>query len=348
MNEANLHLIEELERELRMEEKAARRQKREAKRKRCNPVHVGVIIMLVASMCILPAAAAQTVPGLSLLGTYSPYDTVINKDILDAVYPVGKIYISTQNISPAAQFGGTWAAVGEGRVLIGEGGGYSIGTQWGTPNPADNGTSLATFTGAASGVGGTMTLTGTASGIGAGQPINGTVSNVGGAISGITDSITLALTNLPSHSHTMAHTHGIAHYHSVYGSNIRTGWPDEWADTHGTGGENTMYWRGNITLSILNRVTGTTSLTSGSTAPGTSGSTGSGSPFTVNGVGTAAGLSGNVSVDLPADGLGGGTASVTGTVSGLSSPAGAASASGNVSDKVMQPYLVVYMWRRTA
>ncbi|QDP52900.1 MAG: putative baseplate wedge protein [Prokaryotic dsDNA virus sp.] len=43
-------------------------------------------------------------------------------NILDKVYPVGSIYTSTtKNSTPADIFGGTWVAVGEGRVLIGAG-----------------------------------------------------------------------------------------------------------------------------------------------------------------------------------------------------------------------------------
>ena len=36
-------------------------------------------------------------------------------------YPVGAIYLSTVNTSPASLFGGTWVAIGQGRMLIGAG-----------------------------------------------------------------------------------------------------------------------------------------------------------------------------------------------------------------------------------
>ncbi len=36
------------------------------------------------------------------------------------VYPVGSIYISTSSTNPNTFFGGTWAAYGQGRVLVGK------------------------------------------------------------------------------------------------------------------------------------------------------------------------------------------------------------------------------------
>lgn len=38
---------------------------------------------------------------------------------LDDIYPVGAIYLSVVNTSPATLFGGTWAAIAAGRVLVG-------------------------------------------------------------------------------------------------------------------------------------------------------------------------------------------------------------------------------------
>jgi hypothetical protein len=40
-------------------------------------------------------------------------------NILDLVYPVGAIYMSVVNTSPATLFGGTWSAWGAGRVPVG-------------------------------------------------------------------------------------------------------------------------------------------------------------------------------------------------------------------------------------
>ena len=52
---------------------------------------------------------------------------------LSTIYPVGSIYTSTVSTNPATLFGiGTWVAFGAGRVLLGEGGGYSAGATGGS------------------------------------------------------------------------------------------------------------------------------------------------------------------------------------------------------------------------
>ena len=39
--------------------------------------------------------------------------------LLDKIYPVGSIYISTDSTSPATLFGGTWERIAQGRTLFG-------------------------------------------------------------------------------------------------------------------------------------------------------------------------------------------------------------------------------------
>jgi hypothetical protein len=52
---------------------------------------------------------------------------------LSTIYPVGCIFTSTVSTSPATLFGfGTWVAFGAGRVLLGDGGGYSAGATGGS------------------------------------------------------------------------------------------------------------------------------------------------------------------------------------------------------------------------
>jgi len=52
---------------------------------------------------------------------------------LATIYPVGSIYTSTVSTTPATLFGfGTWVAFGAGRVLLGDGGGYSAGATGGS------------------------------------------------------------------------------------------------------------------------------------------------------------------------------------------------------------------------
>lgn len=43
------------------------------------------------------------------------------KSFLDAVYPVGSIYMSVEATNPGTLFGGTWAAIAQGRCLVGVG-----------------------------------------------------------------------------------------------------------------------------------------------------------------------------------------------------------------------------------
>jgi hypothetical protein len=52
---------------------------------------------------------------------------------LQALHPVGSIYTSTSSTNPGSSFGfGTWVQFGAGRVLIGDGGGYSAGSTGGS------------------------------------------------------------------------------------------------------------------------------------------------------------------------------------------------------------------------
>lgn len=87
-------------------------------------------------------------------GTKSQYDAIVTKDantlynitddtdvsltILEALYPVGSVYITTANTCPLSTLisGSTWELVSSGRVLQGADGGHSAGTtiEAGLPN----------------------------------------------------------------------------------------------------------------------------------------------------------------------------------------------------------------------
>ena len=49
----------------------------------------------------------------------------ITQKILNMIYPIGSIYMSVNNISPASFIGGTWIALSD-RVLIGAGNNYAV------------------------------------------------------------------------------------------------------------------------------------------------------------------------------------------------------------------------------
>jgi hypothetical protein len=52
---------------------------------------------------------------------------------LQALHPIGSIYSSTSSTNPGTLFGfGTWVAYGAGRVLIGNGGGFTAGNTGGS------------------------------------------------------------------------------------------------------------------------------------------------------------------------------------------------------------------------
>lgn len=48
-------------------------------------------------------------------------DNIDSATLIDKIYPVGSIYMSVNNVSPATFLGGTWVAWGAGRVPVGMG-----------------------------------------------------------------------------------------------------------------------------------------------------------------------------------------------------------------------------------
>ena len=53
-------------------------------------------------------------------------------DLLNKVYPVGSIYMSAVNVSPASFLGGTWQAIEQGRMLMAAGSSWQAGTTGGS------------------------------------------------------------------------------------------------------------------------------------------------------------------------------------------------------------------------
>lgn len=70
---------------------------------------------------------------LSNNGTYTDIKTLatssainaISTNLIDKIYPLGSIYMSINNVSPATFIGGTWVAL-QDRFLIGAGASYSV------------------------------------------------------------------------------------------------------------------------------------------------------------------------------------------------------------------------------
>lgn len=58
-------------------------------------------------------------------------EKIIGNYILDKIHPVGSVYISTSNISPASLFGGTWERLKD-RFLLGAGDTYAAGATGGS------------------------------------------------------------------------------------------------------------------------------------------------------------------------------------------------------------------------
>ena len=64
-------------------------------------------------------------------GTEIDSSVALTKQIIDIIYPVGSIYMSVNNVSPATFLGGTWTAL-QDRVLIGAGNSYAVNSTGGS------------------------------------------------------------------------------------------------------------------------------------------------------------------------------------------------------------------------
>jgi hypothetical protein len=232
------------------------------------------------------------------------------------IYPVGSIYLSVNNTNPGTLFGGTWVAFGAGRMLIGV-------------NPADTRFDTAQETGGTDTITANMLPAHT-------HPITGPSGNGGGG-----------------HSHPIggstgaegAHFHGVGtltaanegqdHTHNLPGTiSLSAG------GTVGAGTENSALSvaQGPTSGRFVHPVSATgTGPTSGRSAAHTHGLTGRTGPIVAADGTTAA----DHSHTLPA------TTGLPDLVHSHTLPA----ATGNnttTADKLLPPYIAVYMWRRTA
>ena len=70
-------------------------------------------------------------PSMSSDGTDVATTTWVKSKLLDFIYPVGSIYLSVNNVSPASFLGGTWEAL-QDRFLIGAGDTYAVNATGGS------------------------------------------------------------------------------------------------------------------------------------------------------------------------------------------------------------------------
>ena len=89
------------------------------------PSVVSNYIIKASNVSQLPDEA-EVVDGYSTSTTDAYSANYINNMILNAVYPVGSIYMSVNSTSPATLFGGKWVAISQGRTLVGVGTGTDI------------------------------------------------------------------------------------------------------------------------------------------------------------------------------------------------------------------------------
>lgn len=93
-----------------------------------SPTFTGMVTGVVAAQSGSTAVTASFGDNDTSIAT-----TAFVQAALQALHPVGSIYTSTAAVNPGTSFGfGTWVAFGAGRVLIGNGGGFTAGATGGS------------------------------------------------------------------------------------------------------------------------------------------------------------------------------------------------------------------------
>ena len=93
----------------------------------------------IGGYAVLPPATDTELGGIKVSDDFEITEdgvlTIAGKKTTD-IFPVGSIYQTVSNISPASLYGGTWVEVAKGRVLIGADESYTAGTtvEAGLPN----------------------------------------------------------------------------------------------------------------------------------------------------------------------------------------------------------------------
>lgn len=196
--------------------------------------------------------------------------------IIDKIYPIGSIYISTNNINPSDIFGfGEWIAFGDGRTLVG------------TTTESEE-------------IGGSNTAT-------------------------------LSVSNLPSHNHTFT---GNSHTHSWSGTISSSG-----AHTHRTNDNNSSYGFMSYTDSVVerHRIAKTSVDVSASNAAG----------YIFIGTETSAAADSGLLYSITTNSTGAHTHTVSGTAGGTTASGTISNTGSGASFDIQNPYITVYMWKRT-
>ncbi len=221
------------------------------------------------------------------------------------MYPVGSIYTSTVSTNPGTLFGfGTWVAFGAGRVLLGNGGGYTAGSTGGSADAivvdhTHTASSSSSFSGSAS-----------STGLQSADHVHGVSGTTSGQSNTHSHSVSISD---PGHTHAMTVWNngtglGDFNYLAVY--------------TNSAGGSSGTLNSG---------ISGNQAATTGITASAGNASADHSHTFSVN--------SGGVSANHSHSFTPAGSVSTSTSIS-------SAGSSGTGAN--LQPYVVVYMWNRTA
>lgn len=280
----------------------------------------------------------------------------IKTDILNAVYPVGSIYMSTQNTSPATFLGGTWEQI-QDRFLLAAGSSYTAGNTGGAATVALE----------------TANLPSHKHSVGAhSHGLNSHKHSVGAHSHGLNShvhSVGAHAHSLNSHTHTgPSHSHGLnSHTHSIPalsgtaangGAHAHTSTADYFTKTTSTtnrkiapvdaeGSIASAAFMSSSSGSHSHTVTtsaSTTGAASGSTAAAGTGNTGG--PSTAN-TGNSTAFNTGAASGSTANSTAFDTGAASGNTANSSAFDSGATGSGTAHNN-MPPYLVVYMWKRTA
>ena len=246
--------------------------------------------------------------------------------IIDAVYPVGAIYMSTSSTNPQTLFGGTWQQI-TGKFLLASSSSYAAGSTGGSAD-AIVVSHTHTFTGSSASAGAhTHTVSGSAASGGASGTV--TSSKAGG------------------HTHTMTVAEAGAHTHTATVTINANGTHHHTIDTYGYPGSDTVTFQSVAFANCKGNYHSPTTVDAGAhthTASATIASNGAHN-HTVT-ASTVDGHTHTVSIGAHTHTISGTAASAgahTHTITGTNASTGSSGTGMN-----MPPYLAVYVWKRTA